>query len=212
MTKLWAAGTYDIEANTPKTVVNNEKILDLLAANICCNSVGEVDNAGATDKAMLKLMDRWGFTTKIMREKYPMTKESTRFQFDSTRKRISTIVEDKSLSYSKRMFTKGASETIIENCTHYLDKDGSEKEISDAMRTELGGIIIQYAEKALRTIGLAYRDLKPMMGGEDHCEKSDSKPYLRKIEEVADGEKGFTLIGIAGIMDIIRPAVPDAVE
>lgn len=153
-------------------------------------------------------MDRWGFTCKAMRAKYP---EGTRFQFDSTRKRIATIVEDKSLSYPKRMFTKGASETIIENCTHYLDKDGSEKEISDAMRTELGGIIVQYAEQALRTIGLAYRDLKPGMGGEIHEAKSETKPYLHQIEEVADGEKGFTLIGIAGIMDIIRTTVPDAV-
>jgi Ca2+-transporting ATPase len=143
-----------------------------------------------------------------MRSSYP---EGTRFQFDSTRKRIATIVDDKNLPYPKRLYTKGASETILENCTHYLEKDGNEQPISDTLRNELLGTINIYAKQALRTIGLAYRDLSDGMGGPLHDNKSEANPHLHEIEEVADGARGFTLIGIAGIMDIIRPAVPGAV-
>jgi magnesium-transporting ATPase (P-type) len=96
--------------------------------------VGTLENAGATDKAMLKLMDDWKFTTAEMRQKFP---EGERFQFDSTRKRIATIVEDTSLPYPKRLYTKGASEIIIANCTHYLDESGTEQAISDPLRNEL---------------------------------------------------------------------------
>jgi hypothetical protein len=60
---------------------------------------------------------------------------------------------------------------------------------------------------------LAYRDLSDGMGGPLHDKKSDTNPFLHEIEEVADGApKGSTLIGIAGIMDIIRGKVPDAVD
>jgi magnesium-transporting ATPase (P-type) len=81
------------------------------------------------------------------------------------------------------------------------------------MRNQLGGIITGYAEQALRTIALAYRDLKEGMGGPLHDDKSEKKLYLHVIEEVDRdaGERGFTLIGIAGIMDIIRLTVPGAV-
>ena len=62
-----------------------------------------------------------------------------------------------------------------------------------------------YARRALRTIAFAYKDLAEDEGGPDHIEKSEgSKIY--KIEE-----SGLTLICIAGIKDIIREEVPDAV-
>lgn len=57
----------------------------------------------------------------------------------------------------------------------------------------------------MRTIAFAYKDLKDGDGGPNHEEKTEgSKIY--KIEE-----SGHTLICIAGIKDIIREEVPDAV-
>jgi len=49
-----------------------------------------------------------------------------RFPFDSSRKRMSTVLEidrDEAteFGYPKRIHTKGASEIILATCTHYLD-------------------------------------------------------------------------------------------
>lgn len=73
------------------------------------------------------------------------------------------------------------------------------------MLKEFDLIIKSYAKDALRTIAFAYKDLMENEGGPLHEEKeAGSKIY--KIEE-----GGLTLIAIAGIKDIIRDEVPDAV-
>jgi hypothetical protein len=57
----------------------------------------------------------------------------------------------------------------------------------------------------LRTIAFAYKDLVEGEGGPEHDEKEDGAK-LANIEL-----SGLTLISIAGIKDIIREEVPDAV-
>jgi P-type Ca2+ transporter type 2B len=62
-----------------------------------------------------------------------------------------------------------------------------------------------YAKDALRTIAFAYKDLKEGEGGPLHEDKEPNS----KIYQIEEG--GLTLICIAGIKDIIREEVPDAV-
>ena len=67
-------------------------------------------------------------------------------------------------------------------------------------------MIKTYAKQALRTIAFGFKDLQPGDGGNDH--KS-----IQKGAKIYDIEQsGFTLICIAGIKDIIRDEVPDAVK
>lgn len=135
-----------------------------------------------------------------------------RFMFDSARKRMSTIIdlEDDEAAktehgYGKRLHIKGASEIILETCDSYLDYGGNKQPLDDNIRQEINEIINTYAKGALRTIAFAYKDLKEGDGGPAHEEKTEgSKIY--KIEE-----DGLTLICIAGIKDIIRAEVPEAV-
>lgn len=49
-----------------------------------------------------------------------------RFQFDSSRKRMSTVIElDEDDvpegEFNRRIHTKGASEIILETCSHFID-------------------------------------------------------------------------------------------
>ena len=78
------------------------------------------------------------------------------------------------------------------------------------MKQHLLKIIESYAERALRTICLAYKDLKANEGGPDHEEVSENEQLkaanIRKVEET-----GFTCYAILGIKDVIRPEVPKAV-
>ena len=74
------------------------------------------------------------------------------------------------------------------------------------MKSSLIDTIKSYAKNALRTIAFAYKDLEDGMGGPNH---EDIIPGS-KIAVVEQTDN--TLIAIAGIMDIIRDEVPQAVS
>jgi len=62
----------------------------------------------------------------------------TRFLFDSSRKRMSTILNLKAgdvteHAHPRRIHVKGASEIILDTCTHYLDVNGKKKVLDDQM-------------------------------------------------------------------------------
>jgi P-type Ca2+ transporter type 2B len=135
-----------------------------------------------------------------------LSEHKIRFPFSSKRKRMSTIVEnlETSNSYGKRLHVKGASEIVKSCCSHYLDIDGKVQVMNDQMNQNLDQVIVGYARQALRTIVLAYKDILPNEHGPEHDAPQD--------QDVKDIEKsGLTLICVFGIMDIVRPEVPDAV-
>lgn len=74
------------------------------------------------------------------------------------------------------------------------------------MKNLLNDQIKSYAKNALRTIAFAYKDLEPGLGGDTH---EDLIPGT-KIAVVEETDN--ILIAIAGIMDIIREEVPNAVS
>mmetsp|Transcript_41245 Transcript_41245/g.62782 ORF Transcript_41245/g.62782 Transcript_41245/m.62782 type:complete len:160 (-) Transcript_41245:397-876(-) len=158
---------------------------------------------------MLKFINRCGVDFSFQRQKY-IPKDVLRFQFDSARKRMSTVVEledddQTEHNYQKRLHTKGASEIVLDTCTHYLDDSGEKRILDDIMKSQLESTIKTYAKQALRTIAFAYKDLRENEGGPQHEEKEDRS----KIFKIEEGD--YTLICIAGIKDIIRDEVPLAV-
>lgn len=174
-----------------------------------CNTTGNVKDAGATEIAMIKFITRCDVDFQFMRQKY-LPKDIIRFQFDSSRKRMSTVVEleedeESEYDYPFRLHTKGASEIVLATCSHYLDFDGKKQVLDAKMLENMDLIIKSYAKEALRTIAFAYKDLMEDEGGPLHEEKEEGS----KIYKIEEG--GLTLIAIAGIKDIIRDEVPDAV-
>jgi len=131
-----------------------------------------------------------------MRKKHPMIEEEP---FNSNRKRMSVWVKDD--EGKKLIVMKGASELIIESCKDLLDLNSGEKlPIDQALKAKVLDEITRFAEKSLRTIAICYKH-------SNSYEKSK-----RDDNGVLDDEKsGFTLIGIAGISDVIRPEVPNAI-
>jgi len=149
------------------------------------------------------------FQTDIeLKRKEKIPGDMTRFHFTSKRKRMSTIIENCGSTehgYDRRVHMKGAAEYVLASCTHYLNQDGEKIQLHDEMKSNLLQIIHQYASQALRTICLAYKDLKQGEGGHNH-DDMDEDGVLRFVEKT-----GYTLIGILGIKDIIRQEVPGAV-
>jgi len=182
---------------------------DRLAEAVSCNTAGTHTNAGATELAMLKFIKRCGIDYHHLRQKY-LPANLLRFPFDSSRKRMSTVIEleddeQTEHNYPKRIHCKGASEIVLQTCSHYLNEQGEKQVLDDQMSQQLDQIIKSYARNALRTIAFAYKDLQENEGGPAHEDIEEGKK-IYKIEEA-----GFTLICIAGIKDIIREEVPGAV-
>ena len=76
--------------------------------------------------AIIKMLDKFGYDVEEERKKY-LPGDFTRFQFTSKRKKMSTVlenIEDNEHGYDKRLMTKGASEIVLGNCSHYLDENG----------------------------------------------------------------------------------------
>lgn len=139
-----------------------------------------------TDGALLIAARKFGLTYK-MQEQFKVLKQ---FPFDSTRKRMSIVIEDE----NKRRFliSKGAPEMIVPRCSFILDETGRHL-LKDTKRIERQ--MDSMADKALRIIAIS---IKP----------------LRKDEplHVASLEKDLTFIGLFGLMDPPRKEVKQAIE
>lgn len=106
---------------------------------MACNTVGTDKEGNSTELAMLKLIKRFGCDFQHYRQQY-LSKDMLRFPFDSARKRMSTVLEFDAdedggekfeHGYPKRLHTKGASEIILETCTHYLNDRGEKTKLDD---------------------------------------------------------------------------------
>ena len=185
----------------------------LLEMSIACNTTKE---CGATDKGMVDMLERCDSPIDDLRKKHKTSQKDDfiRFEFSSNRKRMSTVASDVTGNggYDKRLLCKGASELVLEQCSHYIAADGSRKSITDDKNSEIEAIIKGYAEKALRTIGIAYRDLEPGEFGDKHDEPSNEMGVVKDAEKKDASGNGLTLVAILGIYDIIRSEVPSAVE
>lgn len=195
-TNIWAGENKKIKnTDGPLTEVFSdrdefmqcEKSRKLIAEAVSCNTLGNTEEAQATELAMLKFITKCGVDFLEVRKNHVPNKGLLRFPFDSSRKRMSTfcrnITDSEYSPYNTRMHVKGASEIILATCSHYLDKDGSVKVMDDLKISELRQLIESYASEALRTIGFAYRDVQEgESGGPDHDEQTQGSKIFR-IEE-----------------------------
>lgn len=189
-------------------IIPNPAVAQIFLQATSCNTLGTEKDTNATDKSILKLYRKLGYSLNEFRDKH-LPEGFTRFQFTSKRKKMSTILEnvdDTESGYGKRLMTKGGAEGILELCTHYLNESGDKEDITPQKKKDIEQWIQRYAEDALRCIGLAYKDLNPHEGGQDHDEMS-----VDKVNRVVE-KGGFTLICVLGIRDILRDHVKEAVK
>ncbi|KAF1985007.1 plasma membrane calcium-transporting ATPase 3 [Aulographum hederae CBS 113979] len=128
--------------------------------------------------------------------------------FDSGRKCMAVIVNIDSNKY--RMYVKGASEIMLAKATKVIadpTQDVSDAPMTSKDRDALNRKITSFASQSLRTIGLLYRDFEqwPPKGAkmmEDDPKQADFDSIFQDM----------TFLGVVGIMDPLRPGVPDAVR
>lgn len=135
---------------------------------------------------------------KFRSDRAEFIREKIEFPFSSQRKRMSAMVNS---AAGWSLFTKGASEIVLAQCSHMIDASGKATEITVSKRTEIESMIIKkYADDGLRTICIAYRPMpeaQTLLGGEINPETV---------------ENNLIMIAITGIEDPVRPEVPRAIE
>lgn len=111
--------------------------------------------------------------------------------FDSMRKMMSTVHKSGGKFIQ---CTKGAPDEILRSCDFYYD-NGSVVDMTDELRKKILSDNKQMADKALRVLAGAYKEY-------------DSMPESSEPEFL---ERGLTFVGLAGMIDPVRPEVTDAI-
>lgn len=183
------------------------EVLEYLGLHFCHNTNasyqasagGELFTGSRTEIALLKLGKTWGYDYEKVRHQ---NKIKIQIPFNSNLKKMTTVVEEGDKLY---VFVKGASEVIVNMCHKHINLTGHTHTLDDGEKQEIyDQIIVQYAQRAYRTLGLAYKIIK----------KGDWKKFVNE-----DGtynterlESKLILLGVFGIQDPVRNGVPEAVR
>lgn len=170
-----------------------DKMLIAKAMALCSDAEiekGENESKGEpTEAALVNFANSLNLPKYELAEKYPRIGEAP---FDSGRKMMSTVHKSEE---GIIQYTKGACEMLIEKCTSYL-KGNEVVPITEEFKEELKIQIKNFADKAYRTLGAAYK-------------KYDKEPENYEIDTL---ENDLTFIGFVGMIDPCRPEVYEAIK
>lgn len=165
---------------------------DLIAEGIATNSTAFLEEKGENEKpsgvgnpteiALLLWLNAQGKNYMPLREQAKIANQLT---FSTERKYMATLV-DSPIQGKRVLYIKGAPEIVMSKC-----------QLSSQEVTSFNEQLLAYQNKAMRTLGLAYKYIPE--GASEDCS-----------ELVNEG--GLTFLGIFAISDPIRPDVPDAVK
>ena len=147
------------------------------------NAVGE-----PTECALVNWATKEGLGKSAMERETPRVGEAP---FDSSRKMMSTIHK---LEKGYVQYTKGAPDELLKCCTHY-EKDGKILPLDERAKAEILAQNKAMADQALRVLAAAERRYDEM--------PQDQSP--------AALEHDLTFLGLAGMIDPIRPEVKAAI-
>jgi Ca2+-transporting ATPase len=191
------------------------EVKDLLLQSIAINSTafesdedGERTFIGSKTETSLLLFAKEYLGMRPVNEERSNATIVQVFPFDSRRKCMASVV--KLFDGTYRMYVKGASEILLEECTQIIaDTTGPTKstKLTKVIYNSLASTIDEYASKSLRTISIVYRDFEywPPYGA--RTLEDDSREAV--FEDIF---KDMVFLSIVGIQDPLRPGVKKAVE
>jgi Ca2+-transporting ATPase len=112
---------------------------------------------------------------------------------DAATKRMLTV--ERAPDGSVLVALKGAPAVVLDACTHYVARDGTRRALDAETRTSLLRANRAMADRALRVLALADKQL----------------PADAQAEAVSDDETGYTFLGLLGLNDPPRAGVAAAV-
>jgi Ca2+-transporting ATPase len=200
----WICGQYCEDINKLQDV--SPKVQLLISEGISVNSTANIMFdanppvvVGNKTEGALVLFIKSLFESDYvsLRKNFDSSRGDRLLTFSSARKRMSVVLMND--FYGKGtgvVYTKGASEVIVERCREYITATGEKKPLDGETKKSVYEAIERMARNALRTVALAHRELKNITGKED----------------ADDLENNLVLQGIVGIKDPLRPDVIEAVR
>jgi calcium-translocating P-type ATPase len=167
----------------------------LAAVSAACNGADLADAGGKptgdpTELALLELASQSGIdVTLAERQRH----RRAQFRFDPRRKLMTTVDETGS---GLAVNTKGAPEEVLTR-TSAIWRDHRQQPMTEADRAEAERVMTGFAERGLRVLALAFRELPPGAG----------LPGRRE-----DAERDLCLTGLVALLDPPRAEVPAAIE
>ncbi|XP_039180619.1 plasma membrane calcium-transporting ATPase 1-like [Crotalus tigris] len=153
-----------------------------------------------TECALLGLLIELNLNYEAMRTKIPEEMLYKVYTFNSDRKSMSTVLKNAAGGY--QLFSKGASEILLQKCTKILNSAAEREPFSRKDRENvIKNVIAPMASEGLRTICIAFRDFP---GGPD-----SNEPEWDEEDTII---KDLTCVTVVGIEDPVRPEVPDAIR
>nr|CCA14985.1 plasma membrane calcium ATPase putative [Albugo laibachii Nc14] len=203
--QIWIGG-QEFSSGQSVTEAIGKLLQEVFYDGICINSTAEllkskIPNApmehtgNKTECALLHFVGECGIQYADIRANAIIAHMLT---FSSQKKRMSVVVQ---LSESKaRVYTKGATEVVLDLCENLIQMDGSVIPLESVEKEGIKDRILEkYASQGYRTLCLAYRDINA------------SASELEKWSD-DDLEKDLTCVAIVGIEDPVRSEVPDAIR
>ncbi len=165
-----------------------------LARAMALASDAELESNGSavgepTEVALVNYANKLNLNKNKLKEEEPRIGEAP---FDSSRKMMSTVhnAKDGIIQY-----TKGAPDEVLKRCTRIID-NGNIRKISEQDMNNILKTNKSFADRALRILAVAY---KP----------HDTEPALYEAEAL---ENDLIFVGLAGMIDPVRPEVYEAVK
>jgi len=161
-------------------------------ASLACDENGVWAVQGdPTEGALIVAARKAGLTSDALDARYPRVAE---IPFSSERKLMSTVHRDADTGGFVLM-TKGAPDVLLGRCTHEL-VGGSARPLTDERRDEIRASNEALAGEALRTLGLAFRELPAAACDGDRVR--------------GDVECGLVFVGLIGMIDPPRAEAKEA--
>lgn len=143
-----------------------------------------------TEAALVNFAYKHDLPSYTLIEQQPRVGEAP---FDSMRKMMSTVHKYKE-GYIQ--YTKGANEIVLSHCDYYLDENHQVVKLTEEVKTEITHKAKEYADRALRVLGLGYR-------------LYEEKPANFDSENL---ENNLIYVGFTGMIDPCRDEVYDAIK
>ncbi|VDP06028.1 unnamed protein product [Soboliphyme baturini] len=111
-----------------------------------------------TECALLGLLVEFGQNYQQIRDLFPEETFVKVYTFNSVRKSMTTVIKKSDDQGGYRVFSKGASEVILQKCKYILTKDGEPQLLPPKMQKYIiKTVVVAMAAAGLRTICLAYK-------------------------------------------------------
>ncbi|MCA9385542.1 cation-translocating P-type ATPase [Candidatus Dojkabacteria bacterium] len=161
---------------------NTKELTDVLTKLVLCSDA-TAQTGDPTERALITAAMKYDLNPTLLKEKYPREGE---VPFTSDKKYM--ISSNKDLGST----LKGATENILNLCTHIQIKPNETIELTSELKKKILTQNELMAKKGLRVLSLA------------HTNSYD-------LESIENSNQSVTFIGLVGMIDPARPEVPDAI-